>query len=122
MRPPTASVRARRPDVLLAAWDAARRDGEELVVTGLERAPREGVRFAGRLAPAEFRALLRRARAFVAAPAREDYGVAPLEALADGCVVTTTAAAGPYPALAVVRARDPPLVRRETAAGHRHAP
>jgi len=111
----------RRLDLLLAAWDAARRDGEELVVTGLERAPREGVRFAGRLAPAEFRALLRRARAFVAAPAREDYGVAPLEALADGCVVTTTAAAGPYPALGVVRAIDPRLVTEDLATGIRIA-
>jgi hypothetical protein len=66
----------RRLDLLLAAWDAARRPGEELVVTGIDGASRDGVRFGGRLAPEDFRALLRRARAFVAAPAREDYGIA----------------------------------------------
>jgi Glycosyl transferases group 1 len=111
----------RRLDLLLAAWDAARRDGEELVVTGIEGAPRDGVRFAGRLEPGDFRALLRRARAFVAAPSREDYGIAPLEALADGCVVTTTPAAGPYPALGIVRAIDPRLVTEDLAAGIRVA-
>ena len=33
----------------------------------------------------EYRALLRRARVFLTAPRREDYGIAQLEALADGC-------------------------------------
>jgi hypothetical protein len=111
----------RRLDVLLAAWAAARRDGEELVVTGIERPPLDGVRFAGRLEPGEFRALLRRARAFVAAPAREDYGIAPLEALADGCVVATTPAAGPYPALGIVRSIDPRLVADDLASAIRAA-
>jgi hypothetical protein len=111
----------RRLDLLLAAWEAARREGEELVVTGIDGAPRDGVRFAGRLGPGDFRALLRRARAFVAAPTREDYGIAPLEALADGCVVTTTPAAGPYPALEIVRAIDPRLVTEDLAAGIRVA-
>ena len=36
---------------------------------------------------------------FVAAPRREDYGIAPLEALADGCMLVTTPAPGAYPAL-----------------------
>jgi hypothetical protein len=111
----------RRLDVLLAAWDAARREDEELVVTGIDGAPRDGVRFAGRLAPADFHALLRRARTFVAAPAREDYGIAPLEALADGCVLVTTPASGPYPALDIVRAIDPRLVTDDLAAGIRVA-
>jgi hypothetical protein len=113
--------RKRRLDVLLAAWDAARGAGEELVVTGTDGADRDGVRFAGRLAPTEFRALLRRARIFVAAPAREDYGIAPLEALADGCVVVTTPATGPYPALGIVRSIDPRLVTEDLAAGIRIA-
>jgi hypothetical protein len=113
--------RKRRLALLLAAWDAARRDGEELVVTGLDGADREGVRFAGRLAAADFRALLRRARTFVAAPAREDYGIAPLEALADGCVVVTTPATGPYPALGIVRSIDGRLVTDDLAAGIRAA-
>lgn len=111
----------RRLDVLLAAWDATRRGDEELVVTGLDGAARDGVRFAGRLAPEDFRALLRRARAFVAAPAREDYGIAPLEALADGCVVATTPAAGPYPARELVRAIDPRLVSEDLAGAIRVA-
>jgi Glycosyl transferases group 1 len=128
--PPTRDIAAvayaadpvkRRLDLLLAAWDAARREGEELVVTGIDGPPRDGVRFAGRLEPGDFRALLRRARAFVAAPAREDYGIAPLEALADGCVVTTTPAAGPYPALEIVRAIDPRLVSEDLATGIRVA-
>jgi hypothetical protein len=111
----------RRLGVLLTAWDAARRPGETLVVTGFEGADRDGVRFAGRVAPADFRALLRRARTFVAAPAREDYGIAPLEALADGCVVVTTPATGPYPALDIVRAIDQRLVTEDLAGGIRTA-
>jgi len=52
-------------------------------VTGTERVPRApGVR-ANRASstPPRYRALLRRARVFVTAPRREDYGVAQLEAL-----------------------------------------
>jgi hypothetical protein len=111
----------RRLDMLLGAWDAARGDGEELVVTGIEWPPRDGVRFAGRVAPEEFRGLLRRARVFVAAPEREDYGIAPLEALADGCALVTTPAAGPYPALAITRAIDARLVTTDLAGGIRTA-
>ena len=37
------------------------------------------------------------------APRREDYGIAQLEALADGCVLVTTAAPGPYAALPLAR-------------------
>ena len=62
------------------------------------------------LAAGEYRALLRRARVFVTAPRREDYGIAQLEALADGCLLVTTASAGPYAALPVARALDPRLV------------
>ena len=111
----------RRLDLLLAAWDTARREGEELVVTGIDGAARDGVRFAGRMEAADFRALLRRARAFVAAPSREDYGIAPLLALADGCVVVTTPATGPYPALGIVRAIDERLVTDDLATGIRTA-
>ena len=111
----------RRLDVLLAAWAGARRADEELVVTGVDAPAREGVRFTGRVAPDEFRALLRRARLFVAAPAREDYGIAPLEALADGCMLVTTPAAGPYPALAITRAIDQRLVTDDLAGGIRAA-
>jgi glycosyltransferase involved in cell wall biosynthesis len=97
-------------DRVLAAWAIARRPDQELVVAGLEGAPVEGVRFTGLLPRAEYRALLRRARVFVCAPRREDYGIAQLEALADGCALVTTAAPGPYAALPVAEALDPRLV------------
>ncbi|HWI06014.1 MAG TPA: glycosyltransferase [Solirubrobacteraceae bacterium] len=98
-------------DRVLAAWDRARSEGEQLVVAGAElRIEAPGVRVAGRLAAADYRALLRRARVFVAAPRREDYGIAQLEALADGCVLVTTAAPGPYAALPLARALDARLV------------
>jgi hypothetical protein len=98
-------------DLVLKAWARAHRDGEELVVAGSDAAiDAPGVRVAGMLAPAEYRALLRRARVFVCAPRREDYGVAQLEALADGCVLVTTAAPGPYAALPIARALDERIV------------
>jgi hypothetical protein len=98
-------------DRVLAAWAVARRDDEELVVTGTNRVPgAPGVRAAGSLTPDAYRALLRRARVFVTAPRREDYGVAQLEALADGCALVTTAAPGPYAALPLARALDARLV------------
>ena len=97
-------------DRVLAAWRAARREGETLVVAGLEGRDEAGVRFAGLLPRPEYRALLARARVFVTAPRREDYGMAQLEALADGCLLVTTPAPGPYAALPLARALDPRLV------------
>src|SRR5215210_7205881 len=97
-------------DRVLAAWAAARRPGEELVVAGVDGPARDGVRFAGMLPREEYRALLRRAHAFVCAPRREDYGIAQLEALADGCRLVTTPSPGPYAALPLARALDPRLV------------
>lgn len=106
----------KRLDYVLDAWSRARRDGETLVVAGTDRlASMEGVKVAGRMAPADYRALLRRARVFVAAPRREDYGIAPLEALADGCMLVTTPAPGPYPALDIARQIDPRLVAEDLA-------
>jgi glycosyltransferase involved in cell wall biosynthesis len=105
-------------DRVLTAWAAARREGEELVVTGTDRVPpAPGVRATGPLEPGAYRALLRRARVYVTAPRREDYGVAQLEALADGCVLVTTAAPGPYAALPLARDLDPRLVTGDLAAG-----
>jgi glycosyltransferase involved in cell wall biosynthesis len=62
------------------------------------------------LGASEYRALLRRARVFVCAPRREDYGISQLEALADGCLLVTTPAPGPYAALEIARDLDPRLV------------
>jgi hypothetical protein len=118
---------------VLDAWSRARRDGEELVVAGtrgpgpMGTGPRgegpagEGVRFAGLLAPDEFRALLRRARVYVTAPRREDYGLAQLEALADGAMLVTTEAPGPYAALPLARELDPRLVGDDLASALRVA-
>jgi len=106
-------------DRVLAAWGRVRGPSEELVVAGagaheLAKAglagTGEGIRVTGLLAPEEYRALLRRARVFVTAPRREDYGVAQLEALADGCLLVTTPAPGPYVALPLARQLDARLV------------
>jgi glycosyltransferase involved in cell wall biosynthesis len=80
-----------------------------------------GVRDAGRLAPEEYRALVRRARVFVTAPRREDYGISQLEALADGCELVTTAAPGPYAALPAARTSDARLVGEDLAGALRLA-
>jgi hypothetical protein len=73
------------------------------------------------LAPGEYRALLRRARVFVCAPRREDYGIAQLEALADGCLLVTTPAPGPYVALDIARSLDARLVGEDLAGAMRTA-
>jgi len=126
-------------DRVLAAWRSVRASrqepeagGDELLVAGadageLRRAgieppgSEEGVRLLGALPPDRYRALLRRARVFVCAPRREDYGIAQLEALADGCMLVSTPAPGPYVALAAARAVDPRLVGEDLAAGLRAA-
>ncbi|HXC23197.1 MAG TPA: hypothetical protein VNU28_01315, partial [Solirubrobacteraceae bacterium] len=72
-------------DIVLDAWRQASRPGEELLVAGVdERELRRlgyalhtpGVRVVGMLAHDDYRALLRRARAYVCAARREDYGIA----------------------------------------------
>ena len=108
-------------DRVLTAWRAARRADETLVVAGLAGRDEPGVRYAGMLPRAEYRALLRRARTFVCAPRREDYGIAQLEALADGCALVTTPSPGPYAALPVARALDPRLVGDDLARAVRAA-
>jgi len=118
-------------DRVLEAWRAVRRAGEELVVAGApaedlraagyECEGEDGVRVVGLLGAGEYRALLRRARVFMCAPRREDYGVAQLEALADGCLLVTTPAPGPYVALPIARALDARLVGDDLAGAVRTA-
>jgi hypothetical protein len=117
-------------DRVLSAWTRVRHPDEQLYIAGvlsteLARAgialPDAGVTVTGPLAPADYRALLRRARAFVCAPRREDYGLAQLEALADGCLLVTTPAPGPYAALPIARSLDPRLVCDDLAVALRTA-
>jgi glycosyltransferase involved in cell wall biosynthesis len=106
-------------DRVLSAWLGVRRPDELLFVAGASSAelaraglslPAESIRVTGPLPAEDYRALLRRARVFVCAPRREDYGLAQLEALADGCLLVTTPAPGPYAALPLARSLDPRLV------------
>ena len=95
---------------VLDAWASARREGEELVVvTDKDVAPQPGVRVEDVRGEA-FRALVRRARLYVVAPRREDFGIAQLEALAEGCVLVSTAPPGPYVARDLARELDPRTV------------
>ncbi|MGA2163287.1 MAG: glycosyltransferase [Solirubrobacteraceae bacterium] len=106
-------------DRVLTAWRAVHRPGERLAIVGVtpERlrqlgfaADDESVEALGMLAQDAYHALLRRARVFICAPRREDYGLVQLEALAAGCQLVTTVAPGPYVALPIVRQLDPRLV------------
>ncbi len=99
------------PQELVVAGASA----DELRGAGLDVGAAEGVRVTGVLSSAEYRALVRRARVFVCAPRREDYGIAQLEALADGCLLVSTPAPGPYAALPIARTLDPRLVGDDLA-------
>jgi hypothetical protein len=100
-------------DRVLGAWARVRRGTEELVVGGIDGRSADGVRYVGMVSPSEWRELVARARLFVSAARREDYGLAQLEALADGCVLVTTTSPGPYVALPLARALDARLVVRD---------
>ncbi|HXQ00731.1 MAG TPA: glycosyltransferase [Solirubrobacteraceae bacterium] len=109
---------------MLDAWRRAAKPGEELVLAGVSERrlralgyalPAPGVRVAGLLDPERYRALLRRARVYVCAADREDYGIAQLEALAEGCVLVTTPSPGPYVALPIARELDARLVGEDLA-------
>ena len=50
---------------------------------------------------------------------RDSYGIAQLEALADGCQLVTTRAPGPYAALPIARQLDPRLVGDDLVGGLR---
>jgi hypothetical protein len=118
----TPDVKAKGLDVVCAAWAEARVAGARLLVFGVEREAAlahlrrtatpaaESVEFRGKTPPAEFRAALARARAYVGGARWEDFGQAPLEALADGCLVVTVPSGGPFEALALARRLEPALV------------
>ncbi len=117
-----ANPRKKGLDRVLDAWAQVRGDRDVLVVAGSDDVPRaEGVRAVGALAHSDYRALLRRSRVYVTAPRREDYGIAQLEALADGCLLVTTPAPGAYEALELARSLDARLVSEDLATALRTA-
>jgi glycosyltransferase involved in cell wall biosynthesis len=121
----TPDVKAKGLDLVCAAWARAGVDDARLLVFGVEREralahlrrtgvpPPTGVEFPGKTPPDEFRAALRRARAYVGGARWEDFGMAPLEALADGALLVTVPSGGPFEALAMARELAPELVSDE---------
>ena len=114
--------KAKGLSLLCAAWERAAIPDARLAVFGLEReraarhlarfGPAEpaGIEWRGQAPAAEFRAALRRCRVFVHSALWEDFGQAPLEALADGALLATVASGGAYEALAMARELAPELV------------
>jgi glycosyltransferase involved in cell wall biosynthesis len=124
----TPDVKAKGLDVVVGAWAAAALDGAELEVFGVERERAlahlertgtplpAGVHFHGKVAPERFRAALRAARVYAGGARWEDFGQAPLEALADGALLATVPSGGPFEALAAARELAPELVADAIAA------
>jgi hypothetical protein len=123
----TPDPKAKGLDVLADAWgraaigDArlavfgmgAERGRDFLARFGLSEPP--GLEWRGMVSQAEFRATLRRALVHVTSARWEDWGMAQLEALADGAVLVTTPAGGPFEALRLARILDPRLVAAEVS-------
>jgi hypothetical protein len=109
-------------DVAVQAWTRAAPTGRQMIITGIDRergvrylAERgigepPAVRWTGLISPGEHRALTRRAEVYLAASRYENYGIGPLEALADGSALVTTPSPGPFAALPIARELDHRLV------------
>ena len=118
----TPDPKAKGLELLCAAWARTDAPGAGLVLTGIpaDRARAflarrgltvpPGVELAGMVTQAEFHGLLARARVFVSAARWEDFGLAPLEALARGAALVCAPAGGPFPALALARELGPRFV------------
>jgi hypothetical protein len=117
--------KAKGLDVLAAGWAAAALPDARLEVYGLEpewarahlrRAgvpEPDGFELRGTLPAAEFRARIRAARVYAAGARWEDFGQAPLQALADGALLATVPSGGPFEALRLARELgEPALVAR----------
>ncbi len=114
--------KAKGLDVLVAGWSAAAVPEARLEVYGLApETARAHLRRTGVPEPAtldlkgtvpasEFRARMRRAHVYAAGARWEDFGQAPLEALADGALVATVPSGGPFEALRISRQLEPELV------------
>jgi len=109
-------------DVAVRAWSRAAPGDRRLLVTGIERESGlrhlrehgieepDALEWTGLLTPQEHRALTRRAEVYLAASRYENYGIGPLEALADGAMLVTTPSPGPFAALRIARELDARLV------------
>jgi hypothetical protein len=118
----TPDVKAKGLDIVCGAWAAAAIPDARLEVFGVEREAAlahlsrtgtplaGGMDFRGKTSPHEFRTALRRCRAYLGGARWEDFGQAPLEALADGALVATVPSGGPFEALALARELAPELV------------
>jgi Glycosyl transferases group 1 len=114
--------KAKGLDVAVGGWAAAGVEEARLEVYGLDPewarshlsrtglAVPESVELCGSVPAAQFRARLRRALVFVHGARWEDWGQAPLEAVADGALLATVPAGGPYEGLRMARRLDASLV------------
>jgi hypothetical protein len=115
-------------DVAVQAWTRAAPPERQLVITGIDRerglrhladrgiAEPPAARWTGMISPARHRALTRRAEVYLAASRYENYGIGPLEALADGAALVTTPSPGPFAALPIARELDHRLVADDDSA------
>ncbi len=113
-------------DVLCGAWARAGA-GARLVVGGIEpeRARSwlarkrvmepDGIEWIGPVSRDRWLETVQRARLFVNASRREDYGIAQLEALSAGAALVTVPSPGPYEALPLARRLAPQLVAEDLA-------
>ena len=120
--------KAKGLDLLIEGWSQAGLEDARLDVFGIEpeRARRHlertgtaepaNVGWRGLTSPQEFRAALRTSLVFASAARWEDFGQAPLEALADGALLATLPAGGPYEARALARELAPELAPAELSA------
>jgi hypothetical protein len=125
----TPDVKAKGLDVVCGAWAAAAIPHARLEVFGVDQRAAivhlhrtetplpDNVAFHGKTPPEQFRAALRRSRLYVGGARWEDYGMAPLEALADGALLVTVPSGGPFEALALARELGPELVAGTIDAG-----
>lgn len=114
--------RKRGLEVLCAAWAEAAPSGARLVIGGADRAKGlawlrrnrvaepAGVEWAGELPREEWLDRVRRARIYLNASRWEDFGIAPMEALAAGTPLATVPTPGSFEALPLARELDPRLI------------
>ncbi len=114
--------KAKGLDIVARGWAAAGVADARLEVYGLDAnlarahlsrcglAEPEGMTLRGIVPEHAFRARMRAARVYVGGARWEDFGQAPLEALADGALLATVSSGGPFEALRLAREVGPELV------------